>query len=180
MKKRKINLYKYTPRTASSRQITLRLTGVYHDRGNMIATNSHVLCAIKRDYPPNLERKIIDKKGEVIGEKYPRWRSAVPKTTKANLIKLDLENLRKRVEGGLETAKKTKQQVVVKVEAPNYDIYFDGLNFKLFLDFIAHYPDCKVYSIRADYPLKAANKNGDLCLIMPIKEVDVEFYQLAV
>ena len=180
MKKRNINLYKYTPRTVSLQQIIPRLTGIYHDRGNIVATDGQILCAIKSTYPPEFERKIIGKKGEIIDGKYPRWRCTIPKTTKANLIDLNLEDLRERVEGGLAISKKTKQQVVIKIETPGCDVYFEGVNFKLFLDFISCYPDCKVYYSKANHPLKASNKNGDLCIVIPIDMPVIEGFQLAV
>lgn len=55
--------------------------GVYYDRGMAVATNGFVMFAHKEAYDEAKEGKIITSKGDVIEEKFPDWRGAIPKET---------------------------------------------------------------------------------------------------
>lgn len=47
------------------------MMGVYHKKGYIYATDAHILIRKKTDYPKSLEGKVIDKKGTVLGDRYP-------------------------------------------------------------------------------------------------------------
>lgn len=47
------------------------MMGVYHKKGYIYATDAHILIRKKTDYPKSLEGKVIDKKGKVLGDRYP-------------------------------------------------------------------------------------------------------------
>lgn len=59
-------------------QMKAALTGVFHDGGYKVASDSIVLAAIKSDYPEELEHQIIGKDGQEIIAKYPLWRTCLP------------------------------------------------------------------------------------------------------
>ena len=63
-----------------------QMTGIYHDNGYKVASDSHILIAMKELYPEDYEGKILKKDGSFVDEsrKYPRWRDVIPKreTTK--------------------------------------------------------------------------------------------------
>ena len=69
------------------------LTGVYHDKGNVVGTNGKILLARKEDYDKSLEGKITDKKGNVIGGIYPNWRGVVSGSEQAKSWNIDLNEL---------------------------------------------------------------------------------------
>lgn len=57
-----------------------QMTGIYHDNGYKVASDSHILIAMKEQYPEEYEGKILKKDGSFVDEKYkyPRWRSVIP------------------------------------------------------------------------------------------------------
>lgn len=67
---RKFDLYKYT----TDDQTRPVMCGIFHDEGFKVASDSHVLVAVKEPYSENLEHHIIGKKGEDIVGKYPKWK----------------------------------------------------------------------------------------------------------
>lgn len=54
------------------------LAGVYHDGGYAVATNMCVLIAEKAAYEPSKEGSVVDRKGDVIDARFPRWRAIIP------------------------------------------------------------------------------------------------------
>ena len=71
--------------------------GVFHDKGFKVASDAHILVAIKDAYPKENEGKIIDKKKNVIKEaKYPKWRDLIVKGEDAGV---DVKHLASFVEG---------------------------------------------------------------------------------
>ena len=75
------------------------LTGIYHDNGYVVGTNTHILLARKEDYNKSLEGKITNKKGEVIDGKYPNWRAVVEGETTTNSWGINLDELHAFVRG---------------------------------------------------------------------------------
>lgn len=65
--------------------------GLFHDRGNIVATDGHILVSIKSDYDNGLEGKIIRKDGKEIEGRFPAWESVIPIETKE--IDVDAEKL---------------------------------------------------------------------------------------
>lgn len=58
------------------------MSGVYHDNGNMVATDAHVLGVIRNaKYPKQKEGKIIALKGGTIEGRYPNWSAVMPAST---------------------------------------------------------------------------------------------------
>ena len=69
--------------------------GLFHDRGNIVSSNGHVLVSIKSDYDNDLEGKIIGKDGKEIEGRFPSWGQVIPLET--NEIDVDAEMLFKAV-----------------------------------------------------------------------------------
>lgn len=75
------------------------LCGIFHDRGYKIASNAQILVALKEDYDPKLEGKIIwtEKVKEDIensgfdlsNAKYPQWESVIPPSDAMKSIDID-------------------------------------------------------------------------------------------
>ena len=69
------NLSRFAARTDADRPY---MCGVFHDGGYKIASNGHILAAIRSDYPADLEQKVIGRDGQEIGRRYAKWRYIFP------------------------------------------------------------------------------------------------------
>lgn len=74
------------------------MTGVFHDNGFKVASEGHILVAIKEEYDRNeLEDKILGKDGAFIEGNYPKWRSVIPDFTfqkhgyRTEVVKVDFD-----------------------------------------------------------------------------------------
>lgn len=65
----KFNLYDFTSNDENRPQMCC----VHHENGFKVASDCHLLIAVKDAYPEDLEGKNIDKKGEESEYKYPQW-----------------------------------------------------------------------------------------------------------
>ncbi len=54
------------------------LRGVRYENGAAVASDGHVLLAVKTDYPKEYEGKTIDKNGNPIEGRFPNWKSVIP------------------------------------------------------------------------------------------------------
>ena len=68
----KFNIYDFTDDDNGTRPI---MGCVHHQEGFKVASDSHLLIAVKDSYPEELEGKSIDKKGETSEYKYPNWKA---------------------------------------------------------------------------------------------------------
>lgn len=74
------------------------LSGVLHTRGLKVANDRYVLLACKESYDKKLEGKIIDANGKIINNKYPNWKSIIPKRMAINVvIKLDYSRMKEAI-----------------------------------------------------------------------------------
>ena len=67
----KFNIYDFTDDDGGYRPA---MGCVHHEDGFKVASNSHVLIAVKDSYPEELEGKNIDSKGEICESNYPKWK----------------------------------------------------------------------------------------------------------
>ena len=87
----KFNIYDFTDDDNGTRPA---LGCVHHEEGYKVATDAHVLIAVKDAYPDDLEGKNIDKKGEEWDGKYPQWKLVFPdRNKKADCFRLDFDKL---------------------------------------------------------------------------------------
>ena len=76
--KGKFDYYKFV----SKDKIRPIMTGVFHDSGFKVASDCHILVAIKDEYDVSeLEGKVVGKDGAFIEGKYPNWRAVIPDLT---------------------------------------------------------------------------------------------------
>lgn len=54
------------------------MNGVYYDQGYKVASDGHILLAVKEPYDKSLEGKIEAKDGSFTEGRYPNWRSVLP------------------------------------------------------------------------------------------------------
>lgn len=85
------------------------LTGLFYDRGNIVATDANVLVSIKSDYDNGLGGKIIGKDGKEIEARFPAWEQVIPLETKE--IDVDAEKLFKAVKN-IKTVKYAEMSVI--------------------------------------------------------------------
>ena len=71
---------------------------VYHDSGFKVASDGHILVALKEEYDPELEGKLIKKDGTIETQftNYPKWRDVFPnpQLTVMAPVKLDFEKIK--------------------------------------------------------------------------------------
>ena len=70
----KFDFYKYASKEANRPA----LCGIFHDKGQKVASDSHILIAKKEDYPEEFEGKILGKDGNFIKGKFPNYESVFP------------------------------------------------------------------------------------------------------
>jgi hypothetical protein len=72
---------------------------VYHDSGFKVASDGHILIAVKEDYDPSLEGRLMLKNGTLASEneyRYPKWRNVIPNTELMEMVpaKIDFDKLK--------------------------------------------------------------------------------------
>lgn len=87
---KKFDLYKFTYKDENVRPI---MCGVHHQEGFKVASDCHVLVAVKEPYAEDLEGQTLDKTGNPIQGKYPRWQELFPKKEKGVPYKIDTEKV---------------------------------------------------------------------------------------
>lgn len=83
---RKFDLYKMTCDDMNTRPA---MCGVFHQDGYKVASDTHVLFAVKESYDEHLEGHILDKTGQDIIGKYPNWHALTPKKEEGQGYALD-------------------------------------------------------------------------------------------
>lgn len=73
----KFDIYKM----ASKDETRPVMCGVFHDKGYKVASDATVLVAVRDAYDEALEGHILDRKGQDIIGKYPKWESVFPSET---------------------------------------------------------------------------------------------------
>ena len=106
------------------------LTGVFHDKGYVVGSDTHLLLARKEDYDKLLEGKVTNKKGEVINGKYPNWRAVVNRRKQGKSWGVNLEELHAFTRGVLTKPKTEKANPSTKKDAK---IAFKTANGKIVL-----------------------------------------------
>ena len=76
-----------------SDDIRLAMCCVFHDSGFKVASDSHILIALKEEYDPELEGRLMKKDGVLLNEeaKYPKWRDVIPNPELNGMIPVVLD-----------------------------------------------------------------------------------------
>ena len=71
----------------------LAMCCVFHDSGFKVASDSHILIALKEEYAPELEGRLMKKDGVLLTEdaKYPKWRDVIPNPELNGMIPIVLD-----------------------------------------------------------------------------------------
>ncbi len=154
----KFSIYSYTGRDV----IRPAVSGVFHDGGYKIATNTLVMVAIYENYAPDLEKKIIARDGsEITGCKFPRWREVIPEMRKNDLSTfVDTFAVRAFIR-----SRKGSGPVFVKIGSS----YFTAaviLQVCKFLDVYNRGPVAPVYTF-GHRPAAVKTADGSACVFMP-------------
>ena len=102
----KFDYFKYVDNTG-----TRSVMGcVFHDEGFKVASDAHILIAIKDNYPEEYEQKMLHADGSFEYGTYPKWRSVIPKPDGYEPYKVDRKAFyewltQKRAEYKAETGK---------------------------------------------------------------------------
>lgn len=73
--------------------IRLAMCCVFHDSGFKVASDSHILIALKEEYAPEMEGRLMKKDGILLDEdtKYPKWRDVIPNPELNGMIPVVLD-----------------------------------------------------------------------------------------
>ena len=107
--KGKFDLYDYVVAEKLDAKYRPHLTGVFHQNGFRIATNTNILVALaEQSYNPDFEDKILDKEmNEIKGRSFPNWKGVVPDKESMNKTwKID----RKQVVDAVKVSKQRKKE----------------------------------------------------------------------
>lgn len=156
------------------------LAGVYHDGGYAVATNLYVIISDKTAYDPSKEGEIVDRKGNVLDAKFPKWRVAIPENVDS--FKMDfgelvdkLREVRSKIEGEILTdrgltristkIKNYASSAVISVRFPNgLDLQFELGHIELFANAAVRLRITEMWMKKDSdsYRIAAQNKNGIL------------------
>ena len=115
-KKCNINIYDYV---CKDDKHTSRLMGVYHNSGEIVASDCHIALVLKNyAYDAKFEGKIISKSGEEIEGKYPNYNSVKP-SNNTEIIKIDRDNFNNAIK-----ADKAKKKLMSAKEKKAYKAYY--------------------------------------------------------
>ena len=84
----KLNLYNYV----SSDKNKPILRGVFHEDGYQIATDGDIMVKVKSDYPDAHEKKVLDRKGEIINIPYVNYQAVIKSLLGRDLDRYPLES----------------------------------------------------------------------------------------
>jgi hypothetical protein len=105
--------------------------GVYHDNGFKVASDSHILIAIKDEYNPELEGRILMKDGELLDKddyKYPVWKSVIPDLKSkicpktSEVVKIDFDKWAELYKGYKADKKLKIEKYTVKIGNAYYGV----------------------------------------------------------
>ena len=113
VKSLKFNIYDYVATYKSTPSPVM--CGIYHNNGEMVASNSHILVVLKnQEYNPEFEGKSVWKDGTIRDERYPNYNSVKPYMN-TKVIKIDFDKFDTIVKED-----KAKVKLMDKREKKNY------------------------------------------------------------
>ena len=167
VKTSKFNIFNYCGKKDFLRP---SLSGVFHDKGQRVATDAHQMVIIKCDYPQEYEGKIIDKDGKEIGAKFPYYEAVLPKLNGELIeISINIEEIKSQFKQYKAFKKIDKIGKNPHLKFNLNDTYFSiELLFEKALPFL-EYSSGNVYLTGHENPqLYIINSNGDKYLQMPL------------
>jgi len=87
-KKGKFNIFNYVAKD----NLRPVMNGVFHNEGFKVASDAHILVAIKEDYADDMEGKVLLPDGSFeTSQVYPKWRSVIPKPDGYTAYQIDAQ-----------------------------------------------------------------------------------------
>lgn len=129
-KNKKISPIDFVLKNKKELKATPKIGGVFHDGGFAVATDSHILAALKMPYDKNLEGKIIDKNQKEIEDVFPNWRRVIPEKEQLKPYPFDPEVLHGYVTAAL---KKKESEDIAFQDADGTVHVYNLKNLDLFL-----------------------------------------------
>ena len=115
-KKGNINIYDYV---CKDDKYTRRLMGVYHNSGEIVASDCHIALVLKNyAYDTKFEGKIISKSGEEIEGKYPDY-NAIKPSNNTEIIQINRDNFNNAIK-----ADKAKKKLMTATEKKAHKAYY--------------------------------------------------------
>ena len=163
----KFNIYKYV----TKEDLRPSLRGVFHENGFKIASDGHILIALKEDYDPYLEGKIMNKDGSFCDEiyKFPNWKLIIPNPDVMKSIKIDFDKFAE-IESKHKAAKAMKmdrQTEVMFIKCPDLEIAVNIPLFRNFIDFMKYIGTDELLYLKSSEGV-VAKKDENIGLIMPL------------
>lgn len=145
---------------------------VFHDSGFKVASDGHILVALKEEYDSELEGMLLKKDGtiETHYTNYPKWRNVIPNPELMKMVpvKLDFEKIR-----GFEAEYKAKVKAQGIKYQDGYVRVTENCTFKLNLlmkavKFMEHI-GTDTLMVAADGRRSALATSGEnKCIVMPV------------
>lgn len=160
------------------------MTGIYNDpEGYKVATDARILVALKSNVS-SVEGQIITPKGEVVNGTYPNWRAICPACVGDGTDFLEVQNPID-IDKVAELWKSAKIEAKASGEVVVFDYeYSGGETIRLkgeylvkFITFLNAYPEAKVYIYDDTRPIYAIDKDGNRCLLVPLKKELSSWYK---
>lgn len=160
----KFNIFNYCKKKDELRPY---FNGVFHYKGQRVATDTHQIVVIKSEYPAEYEGKIINKDGKEIKSEYPNYEAILPKlNSELTEISLNIDDIKEQFK-----QYKAFKKIDKNGENPHFKFNLNGTKFNIellhekALPFLELSP-AKVYLYGTK--LYITNDNGDRYLQMPL------------
>ena len=171
----KFDLFKLVDRQKDS--MSPAHTGIFHDHGHKVATDGHILAAVRSDYEPVFEGKILKPDGSFVDEdyKFPKWKSYIPTDDSLTPVyfRTPVVEMIRKVKEEQNLAKVAKEEAYASLSLNDErKMFFKASYFVHVLNFVNEYPKTKFKTGRNCFCVKDAE---NFCLIMECKPENLEY-----
>ena len=142
------------------------LNGIFHDNGNVVATNGHILLVVKEEYDPIYEGKSISKAGTVIEGRFPNWKAVIPKFENEGKT-LDLNRIIE-IRDQMLLDKKIEPNKKFMMRVNGKSIRLDLLS--LCIKFLNKFPKAVFNTKEDNYGAMVFEYEENICIVMPYFE----------
>ena len=150
------------------------MNGIFHDNGEKVATDSHILVVMKEDYPEDYEGKILMKDGELKDQervgRFPNWKCVMPESTEGRTpVKIDFDRadkIFKDIRVKCRFDKLSVWKVKVGGVLYNWELLQRMFKFMRYIGTDVMWNDEK--SIRAGY----VENGGNRAILMPMRSTE--------
>jgi hypothetical protein len=187
--KGKFDYYKYVCKD----ELRPLMTGVYHDNGFKVASDCHILVAIKDDYDESeLGGRVLKKDGTILTDGiYPNWRAVIPELSngkyqkKSETVKINFTKWDEIMATWKAEKKVGDEKKAVKVGNAYYKVELFNL-LVLALKKLGVDEFINTWNLRCGHTVDEARpaagfirtSDGSVALLMPFRVENDEYYEL--